>query len=61
MLLARWAVLLLLGSAVACFAAYALTGELRYRVLGLKLVKWTLAAAAVFFGVLIAERVHELL
>ena len=61
MLLARWVVFLILGAAVACFAAYALTGELRYRALGLRLTKWTLIAALVFFGVLIAERFRELL
>jgi len=32
------------------------TGQVRYRTLGLKLIKWAVLAAAGFFGVLMLER-----
>lgn len=47
--------LMLVGSGV-CFVMYALTSELRYRVIGLRLLIATLAAGFIFFAVLIAER-----
>ncbi len=52
---------LLLVAGIVCLAMYAGTGDLRYRRLGLLLVKWTLIAAAGFFAVLIAERLPELI
>jgi hypothetical protein len=61
MLFLRAVVLLMLGAGLGCFVAYALTGKPRWRALGVRLVRWTLAAALVFFGVLILERVPELL
>ena len=56
MLAIRWAVLLLLGVCVACFALYAFTGQVGWRRRGLTLLLWTLGAAFLFFAVLIAER-----
>jgi hypothetical protein len=57
MLALRWIVLgLLLGSAV-CFALFAITGQERYKRYGLRILKWTLVGAFVFFGVLILERI----
>lgn len=60
MLFVRSVVLLLLVAGGVCFAIYLATGRLRYRAIGLRLVKWTLVAGLVFFGVLIAERLVEL-
>jgi hypothetical protein len=56
MLLFRWAILLLLLTAGVLFAFYTGTGEVRYRRLGLVVLKWTLIAAFGFFAVLILER-----
>lgn len=56
MLLFRWAILLLLLAAVACFVFYIGTGQQRYRSWGLKVLSWTLVAAFGFFAVLILER-----
>ena len=47
--------LLLLGSAV-CFAAYAITADARFKRYGLVILKWTLAAAFVFFAVLFVQQ-----
>jgi hypothetical protein len=47
---------LLLAASVVCFAMYAGTGQVRWRQYGLRLLKWTLAAALGFFAVLILER-----
>ena len=32
------------------------TGQVRYRVIGVRIVKWTIVAGLGFFGVLILER-----
>ncbi len=56
MLLFRWAILMLLLAAVACFVFYIGTGQARYRTWGLKVIKWTMIAAFGFFAVLILER-----
>lgn len=56
MLLFRWAILMLLLSAVVCFTFYIGTGQRRYKQWGLKVLKWTLTAAFGFFAVLILER-----
>jgi hypothetical protein len=56
MLLFRWAILLLLLSAVVCFVFYIGTGQQRYRTWGLKVIQWTLLAGFAFFAVLILER-----
>jgi len=57
MLVVRWVVLLMLLAAAVSFAFYAGTGQKRFRDIGLRILKWTLAAAFVFFAVLIFERV----
>lgn len=57
MLLFRWAVMLLLLVAAVSFAFFAATGQQCYKRFGLVTVKWTVIAAAMFFLVLILERV----
>lgn len=57
MLIVRWVVLLLLLASAISFAFYAGTGQRRFRDIGLRVLKWTLAAGFVFFAVLIFERV----
>ncbi|MEO6973274.1 MAG: hypothetical protein ABI135_07650 [Rhodoferax sp.] len=47
----------LLISAVALFALYAVTGQSRYRKFGLRIVIGTLLAAFGFFAVLIVQRI----
>lgn len=47
---------LLLLASVLCFAMYIGTRAPVWRLRGVALLKWTLIAAAVFFGVLIVER-----
>jgi amino acid transporter len=56
MLIFRWAVMLLLLAAAVSFGFFAATGQARYKRLGLVIAKWTLIAAAMFFVVLILER-----
>ena len=55
MLIARWLVLLLLGAGLVCLSLYLATGQLRYRLLGVRLIKWTVIAGLGFFAVLIVE------
>lgn len=57
MFLIRWVILLLLIAAGVFFALYLGTGQVRFRHLGLVVLKWTIAAGLVFFGVLILERI----
>jgi hypothetical protein len=57
MLLFRWAIMLLLLTAGVSFAFYAGTGQVRFKRIGLVVLKWTLIAAFGFFLVLILERV----
>jgi hypothetical protein len=54
-------VLLLLVAGLLSFAMYIGTGQLRYRALGLRIVKWTVVAALGFFAVLILERMVRVL
>jgi hypothetical protein len=56
MLIFRWVVLLLLAAGVVCLAMYVGTGQVRYRTLAIRIVKWTLIAGLGFFAVLILER-----
>ncbi len=56
MLIFRALVFLLLVAGLLCFAAYIGTGQMRWRVLGLRIVKWTVVAALGFFAVLLLER-----
>lgn len=57
MLIVRGAFFLLLLAAAVCFGIYAATGDRRYRQVGLFTFKWTLVTAAVFFAVLIVQRI----
>ncbi|MBC7437148.1 MAG: hypothetical protein H7332_13915 [Bdellovibrionales bacterium] len=57
MLLFRWAIMFLLLAAAVLFAFYAGTGQVRFRRMGLIVLKWTLIAAFCFFAVLILERI----
>lgn len=56
MLFFRWTMMLLLLGVVASFVFYVATGEVKYRDLGLKIMKWAVLAALGFFGVLVLER-----
>jgi hypothetical protein len=47
---------LLLLASVVCFAMYVGTKAPVWRVRGVRVLKWTLIAAVVFFGVLTVER-----
>lgn len=56
MLFFRWTMMLLMLGVVASFVFYVATGDVKYRALGLKIMKWAVLAALGFFGVLILER-----
>jgi hypothetical protein len=56
MLIFRTLVLLLFAAGLVCLAMYLGTGQQRYRVLAVRIVKWTLVAGLGFFAVLILER-----
>ena len=56
MLIARVLVLLLLLAAAGFFAFYIATGRVRYRRIGLVIVKWTVIAGLAFFAVLFIQR-----
>ena len=60
MLFFRWVVMLLFVGALVCVAMYIGTGQVRYRVLAIRIVKWTLVAGLGFFAVLILERIATL-
>jgi len=57
MLFLRWVVFALLAVSVVCFVIYLSSGDVRYRRLGVVIMKWTILAALGFFAVLIIERV----
>lgn len=57
MLLFRWTIFMLLLAAGVCFAFYIGTGQPRFRLYGIKILKWTVIAALGFFGVLVLERI----
>lgn len=52
----RFVVLLIALSAVVYFVLFALTGQQRFKRSGIAVLKWSVAAAVIFFVVLIAER-----
>ena len=56
MLIFRWIILLLLVSGLICMAMYLGTDQVRYRILGIRIIKWTVIAGLAFFVVLILER-----
>jgi NADH:ubiquinone oxidoreductase subunit 4 (subunit M) len=58
MLVLRWLILVPLIGAVVCFMLFAVTGQAKFKRIGLVVLKWTLAAAFVFFGVLIFDRLR---
>jgi hypothetical protein len=57
MALLRVLLLLMLVASVVLFAAYAITGQVRYRRFGLRVLLTAIGAGFLFFAVLIAERV----
>lgn len=57
MLILRWLIFALLAVSAVCFVVYLGSGDVRYRRLGLVILKWTVFAALGFFAVLIIERV----
>jgi hypothetical protein len=57
----RALVFLLLVAGLLCFAMYIGTGQLKWRVRGLRIVKWTVVAALGFFAVLLVERLAVIL
>jgi hypothetical protein len=61
MLIFRLVFGLLLLASVLCFAMFIGTRQPVWRQRGLLVLKWTLLAAAAFFGVLILERLAVLL
>ena len=61
MVLFRGIVLLLLVAGLVCFAMYIGTGQMKWRVIGLRIVKWTVIAGLGFFAVLILERMAKIL
>ncbi len=61
MLIFRWIVLLLLAAGAVSLAMFVGTGQQRYRVIGIRIVKWTVVAALGFFAVLILERMAAIL
>ena len=52
----RALVFLLLVAGLVCFALYIGSGNPKWRALGIRIVKWTVAATLGFFAVLILER-----
>lgn len=56
MLIFRWILLLLIVAGLLSFAMYVGTGQVRYRQLGLRIIKWVVIAGLGFFAVLILER-----
>jgi hypothetical protein len=56
MLFFRFTMVLLLLAVVACLVFYVATGDVRYRTLGIKIMKWAVLAALGFFAVLVLER-----
>ena len=58
MLALRWLILVPLIGSVVCFMLFAVTGQAKFKRIGLLVLKWTLAAAFVFFAVLIFDRLR---
>lgn len=54
----RWLILVPLIASVVCFMLFAVTGQTRFKHIGLTVLKWTLAAAFVFFAVMIFDRLR---
>ncbi len=60
MLIARWIFMLLALAAVVCFAFYIGTGEMRFRRIGVLILKWSVTAGLAFFAVLLLEHLTAL-
>ena len=56
MLIFRWIVLLLMAAGLVSLAMYVGTGQKRYQIYAVRIVKWTVIAALGFFAVLVLER-----
>ena len=56
MLIVRWLALFLLIGAAVSLAFYVGTGQVFYRRLALAILKWTVVASIVFFGVVLLDR-----
>ncbi len=56
MLFLRWIVLLMLLTSAVSFVLFMTTGQSRFKVFGLTVLRWTLGAAFVFFAVLAFEQ-----
>ena len=56
MLIFRWVVLLLLAAGLVSMAMFVGTGQVRYKLLAVRIVKWTVIAGLGFFAVLVLER-----
>ena len=56
MLFFRWVILLLLVAGLVSFAMFVGTGQVRFKVFGIRIIKWTVIAGLGFFAVLILER-----
>ena len=54
----RTVMLLGLLAAGISFALFVFTGQTQHKVRGLKILKWTLVGAFVFFAVMIADRMR---
>ena len=54
----RWLILVPLIASVVCFMLFVVTGQAKFKRIGLTVLKWTLAAAFVFFAVLIFDRLR---
>jgi len=57
MYLFRWIILLALMVSTGLFLAFAMTGQSKFKKLGLTALKATLGVAFLFFAVLIFERI----
>lgn len=56
MLLFRWIIFLLLIAAGVSFVLFVGTGQQRFKLFGLLVLKWMVIAGLVGFGILILER-----
>lgn len=57
MYLFRWIILLALMASAGLFLGFALTGQEKFKKIGLTTLKITLAIAFLFFAILIFERI----
>lgn len=57
MLLFRWIIFLFLIAAGVSFVFYLGTGQQRFKLFGLLILKWMVIAGLVGFGILVLERI----